>query len=145
MLALNERRHCRFRASKFQGLLLAMIQTMLYTYCPFFTGIFLDTTREQFAFSLLPRTMQQRWPLTLLAAVLELWLVLFWVTAGHFGSFCTITFEWTVQTALIKSISALRYGFNYVAHGGCLDPNKCAGRPGMKPCAQEGWIRGADY
>ena len=81
-----------------------MTPMMLYTYCPFFTAIFLlDTTQAQFVFSLLPRTAHDSMTLKLIAAAMEFWLMLFWVAASHFGVIHSITLVRTIQTSLAES------------------------------------------
>ena len=83
-----------------------MTPILLYTFCPFFTAIFLlDTTQTQFLFSLLPPTAHDSMPLKLLAASMEFWLMLFWFAAKQYGGFRNITFVRTVQTSLAESRS----------------------------------------
>lgn len=78
-----------------------MTPNLLYTYCPFFAGIFLwDTKQKHFALSLLPATVHENWSVKLLAAALEFWLVLFWVVSGHFGSYHSITFVRTIHVSI---------------------------------------------
>ena len=68
----------------------------------------LDSTNEQFAFSLLPVEMRESWGWMLFGAVVEFRFFQFLASVAHFGEFHCVTFLRVVQSSLVHSAEIIR-------------------------------------
>ena len=92
-----------------QDLLLAQMPFMVYSLCPFMTGLFLmHPTANQFAFSLLPAAYQQSLLVMLLLATCEFYMVLMWMATANFGAFHVLTLLKVVENTLVNSVNELK-------------------------------------
>ena len=117
-LDLQRRLQYPMRGSFLQEQIFALTPFMLYSFVPFFLGMFLlDTTDQQWAFSLLPTQIQERWLSKILATLLEIRVAHFMLAISHFSTFHCITSLRTIQTALANSAEMIRSGIISVEKG----------------------------
>lgn len=82
---------------------------MLYSFGPLLLGLFLlDSTENQYAFSVLPNKMQQWWVLKILFALTEFRFAHFLMAMAHFGAFHCVTFIRVIQTAPTNSAKIIK-------------------------------------
>ena len=115
-LDLQRRLQYPVRGSFLQEQIFALTPFMLYSFVPFFLGMFLlDTTDQQWA--LLPTQIQEWWWPKMLATLMEFRVAHFMLAIAHFSAFHCVTSLRTIQTALENSAEMIRTGIISVDEG----------------------------
>ena len=94
--------------SVLQDLLLPISPCTIYSFAPLLAGLFLwNSSSNQFAFALLPTTVQKSNVLRLLAAAFEFQVVMLLMAAAHCGFFHWITFLRVVRRELVNNFAKM--------------------------------------
>ena len=106
--ALPQRQRYKVRGTALQELILLMTPGTLYAFFSTFgLHLLVDSKDKQYVYSLLPDFAHERLSLKCVGVAFEVWLMLFWASAAHFGILQSITMVRTVQTLLLQSSESL--------------------------------------